>query len=307
MKLVFMGTPEFAVPSLERLAAEHDVARVFTQPDRPANRGQKLTAPPVKQSALALGLAVEQPLKIRTPEVFATLQAIAADAIVVVGYGKLIPQSIIDLPRLGVINLHASLLPKYRGAAPINWAIVRGETTTGVTTMKIDAGLDTGDMLLREEVAIAPEDDAVSLGAKLAQIGAPLLSRTLAGLERGEITPVPQDHSQHSLAPILRKEDGLANWSLSAREVHNRVRGLAPWPGVYSPYRGSVLRVEKSAVDESPASDAPGTLIVEDKRLFVACGRGRLELLEVRREGRRKLSTKDFLIGERLQPGERLG
>lgn len=307
MKLVFMGTPEFAVPSLERLASEHEVAAVFTQPDRPSGRGQKLSAPPVKQAAVALGLPVHQPLKIRTPEVFDLLQAIAADAIVVVGYGKIIPQSIIDLPRLGVINLHASLLPKYRGAAPINWAIVRGETRTGVTTMKIDAGLDTGDMLLREEIAITPDDDAITLGSRLATIGAPLLARTLEGLARGEITPVPQDHSQHTLAPILRKEDGLADWTMAAEELRNRVRGLQPWPGVFTPFRGGTLKVERVAAENITHKEQPGTLMIAGHQLFVACGSGRLELLEVRPEGKRRMPAADFLNGARVQSGELFG
>jgi len=302
-----MGTPEFAVPSLERLASEHEIAAVFTQPDRPSGRGQKLAAPPVKRAAVALGLTVHQPLKIRTPEVLDLLRTIAADAIVVVGYGKIIPQTIIDLPRLGVINLHASLLPKYRGAAPINWAIVRGETLTGVTTMKIDAGLDTGDMLLKEEVAIAPDDDAVTLGSKLAAIGAPLLARTLAGLARGEITAVPQDHSRHSLAPILRREEGLADWTQSAEELRNRVRGLQPWPGVYTPFRGGVLKIEKVAASSAAHQEQPGMLIVAGHRLFAACGSGRLELLEVQPEGKRRIPAADFLNGARVQPGERLG
>jgi methionyl-tRNA formyltransferase len=302
-----MGTPEFAVPSLERLASEHQIAAVFTQPDRPSGRGQKLAAPPVKRAAVALGLTVHQPLKIRTPEALDLLRTIAADVIVVVGYGKIIPQAIIDLPRLGVINLHASLLPKYRGAAPINWAIVRGETLTGVTTMKIDAGLDTGDMLLKEEVAIAPDDDAVTLGSKLAAIGAPLLARTLDGLARGEITAVPQDHSRHSFAPILRKEDGLADWTQSAEELRNRVRGLRPWPGVYTLFRGGVLKIEKVAAGSTAHQEQPGTLIVAGHRLFAACGSGRLELLEVQPEGKRRIPAADFLNGARVQPGERLG
>jgi methionyl-tRNA formyltransferase len=300
-----MGTPEFAVPSLERLASQHQVAAVFTQPDRPSGRGQKLAAPPVKQVALALGLKVHQPLKIRTQEVFDLLRSIAADAIVVVGYGKIIPQTIIDLPRLGVINLHASLLPKYRGAAPINWAIMRGETHTGVTTMKIDAGLDTGDMLLREEVAIAPDDDAVTLASRLAVLGAPLLARTLDGLARGAITAIPQDHSQHSLAPILRKEDGLADWTQSAEELRNRVRGLQPWPGVFTTFRNGTLKIEKAAAENIAHAEQPGTLRIAGHQLFVACGSGRLELLEVRPEGKRRMSAADFLNGARVQPGER--
>jgi len=239
-----MGTPEFAVPTLRLLhASGHEIAGAFTQPDKPVGRSQKVTAPPVKQAALELGLAVHQPAKIRPPDVFELLKSLAPEAIVIVGYGKIIPQHIIDLPRHGCINLHASLLPKYRGAAPVNWAIVRGETSTGVTTMKIDAGLDTGDMLLRREIPIAPEDDAVTLGRKLAKIGAPLMVETLRGLEAGTITPVPQDHTQATLAPILKKEDGLIDWSLSAHDVANRVRGFVPWPGAYTVFRGATLQV----------------------------------------------------------------
>jgi methionyl-tRNA formyltransferase len=303
-----MGTPEFAAPSLELLAATHEVAAVFTQPDRPSGRGQKLTQPPVKRAALALNLTIHQPSKINTPEILDLLRSIAADAIVVVGYGKLIPQAIIDLPRLGIINLHASLLPKYRGAAPVNWALVRGETQTGVTTMKIDAGLDTGEMLLKETIDTAPDDDTTTLGRRLATIGAPLLVRTLDSLERGEITPIPQDHSQSTLAPILKKEDGRADWKLSAVDLRNRVRGFAPWPGVWSEFRQGILKISGAAVvdAENDETAVPGTLLAQGGRLFVACGSGSLELLDVQPEGKRRMSAADFLNGVHLLPGERL-
>ena len=231
------------------------------------------------------------------------LRSIAADAIVVVGYGKLIPPVIIDMPRLGIVNLHASLLPKYRGAAPINWALVRGETQTGVTTMKIDAGLDTGDMLLKETIDIAPDDDTVTLGRKLAAIGAPLLARTLDGLERGQITPLPQDPAQATLAPILSKEDGRADWTLPAGELLNRVRGFAPWPGVYTQFRDGMLHIWRAAVMESQAAP-PGTLVVAGRRVFAACGTGSLELLEVQPEGKKRMPAADFLNGARVQAGE---
>src|SRR5512140_1837322 len=308
MNVVFMGTPEFAVPSLEALVSSgHRVRAVFTQPDKPAGRGGKLHASPVKRAAERLNLPIHQPAKIRTPEVFDLLRSLGADAIVIVGYGKIIPQNIIDLPPLGCINLHASLLPKYRGAAPINWAIVNGETVTGVTTMKIDAGLDTGDMLLKAEVRIGPDDDAVSLGARLAQIGAPLLVETLQRLAEGVLQPVPQDGSQATLAPIMNKEDGRIDWTRSAKEIENRVRGLAPWPGAYTGFRGSLLHVWKAKAG-TPATGAvtePGTVIAATKdSLAVACGgASALELLEVQLEGKKRLPARDFMNGARVAAG----
>lgn len=314
-----MGTPEFAVPSLELLAANYDVAAVFTQPDRPSGRGQKLGQPPVKRAALAMNLNVQQPPKINTPAVLEMLRSIAADAMIVVGYGKLIPQVMIDMPRLGIVNLHASLLPKYRGAAPINWAIVNGETQTGVTTMQIDAGLDTGDMLLKESVDIAPEDDTLTLGHKLAVVGAPLLLRTLEGLEQGTMAPQPQDHAQATLAPILKKEDGRADWTLPATALANRIRGFTPWPGVYTTFRENTVTIARAVAAESlpvacdstattlhaAAAVEPGRLVVSGRRLFVACGRGSLELLEVQPQGKKRMSAADFLNGARVQSTER--
>lgn len=305
-----MGTPEFAVPTLDALVkAGHRVKGVFTQPDRPAGRGYRVTAPPVKRAATALGLTVHQPEKIRGPEVLTLLRAAQPEAIVVVGYGKLIPQSIIDLPRHGCVNLHASLLPKYRGAAPVNWALVHGEPVTGVTTMKIDAGLDTGDILLACETPIAPDDDAVTLTLRLAGMGAPLIVETLDGLARGSISPMAQDHSAATPAPILTKQDGVINWTWPALEIANRVRGLMPWPGAASVYRGSVLHIWRGAVGQAGRDDVePGTLLPEGRRLFIACGdgRGRLEALEVQLEGKRRVGAADFLNGARLRAGEKL-
>ncbi len=308
-----MGSPEFAVPTLKALvAAGHGVKAVFTQPDKPAGRGGKLTAPPIKHAAAALGLEIQQPAKIRTPEVLALLQSLGPEAIVIVGYGKIIPQNIIDLPRYGCINLHASLLPKYRGAAPINWAIVRGETVTGVTTMQIDAGLDTGDILLARDTPIGPEEDAISLGARLAQLGAPLVVETLDALARGKITPRPQDHAGATLAPILTKEDGRIDWSLTAYDIVNRVRGFVPWPGAFTTFRGELLHVWKARGEAgfSPSEGAaqPGTALVSGKRLFVPAGQGSLlELLEVQIEGRKRIRAADFINGAHPQTGERLG
>jgi len=247
MDVIFCGTPQFAVPTLQALMnadAGHRVRLVVTQPDRPSGRGMELSAPPVKQLAQRLGLEVTQPEKIKNNLEFrARLEEIRPEAIVVVGYGRIIPQWMIDLPPLGNINLHGSLLPKYRGAAPVQWAIASGETVTGVTTMRIDAGLDTGDILLQRETPIAAEDTAVTLAPRLAEMGAPLMVETLAGLKAGTITPRQQDDAQATLAPILKKEDGLIDFRRRAREICNRLRGFQPWPGAYTTFRDKSLNV----------------------------------------------------------------
>jgi methionyl-tRNA formyltransferase len=307
VRVVFMGTPEFAVPTLEHLvAAGYEVPLVVTQPDRAKGRGGALAAPPVKQSALRLGLQVYQPERVRRPEAQARLAELHPDCMVVVGYGQIIPQAIIDIPPHGIINVHASLLPKYRGAAPIQWAIVNGETRTGVTTMRIDAGLDTGDMLMRAETGIVPEETAVEVSARLAPMGADLLIATLSGLSRGSIMPVKQDSSQATLAPILKKEDGRIDWTRPAAEIHNRVRGLLPWPGAYTSFRGQSLHVWKARVAEATAS-APGRL-VPGRKLIAGCGDSTaLELLEVQLEGRKSMSGEAFANGQHLSENEILG
>jgi methionyl-tRNA formyltransferase len=309
MRLVFLGTPAFAVPSLEACAAAgHEVAAVLTQPDRPRGRGQQPAFPPVKEAALRLGLAVHQPERVRRPEAVDLLAGAGARAMVVVGYGQIIPQSIIDLAPLGIVNVHASLLPKYRGAAPIQWAVANGETVTGVTTMKIDAGLDTGDILLARQTPIGAGETAVELSERLAALGAELLVETLAGLETGMIVPRPQDASQASLAPILKKEDGRIDWSRPAVEIHNRARGFQPWPGVHTTFRGQALNVRKTRLAAESASAAPGTVVFARKRLLVACGAGTcLELAELQLEGRQKMSAADFLNGQRVNENEVLG
>jgi methionyl-tRNA formyltransferase len=252
MRVIFLGTPAFAVPTLEKiLEAGHTVLTVISQPDRPKGRSQALAASPVKEAALRHGLPVFQPERIKRPEVVAQLAEAAAEAMVVVGYGQIISQSIIDLPRYGILNVHASLLPKYRGAAPIQWAIANGETITGVTTMRIDAGLDTGDMLLRAETTIGPDENAIELGDRLAVMGADLLVETLARIEC--IVPQKQDVSQATYAPILKKEDGWIDWRLPALAIHNRVRGLLPWPGAYTRFRGQTLHIWKSKVKDAAA------------------------------------------------------
>jgi methionyl-tRNA formyltransferase len=290
MDLVFCGTPRFAVPTLEKLVgAGFRVRLVVTQPDRPKGRGLELVASPVKESALKLNIPTTQPERIKTNEEFrAQISTLKPDTIIVVGYGRLIPQWMLDLPPFGNINLHASLLPKYRGAAPIQWAIAKGETVTGVTTMRLDAGLDTGDILLQKELAITPDDTSETLSPLLAAIGSDLVVETLRDIQAGTIHPRPQDHSHASLAPILKKEDGLVDFSRPATEILNRMRGFQPWPGAYA---------------RPPAE----TRVVAD-RLFVGCALDTsLELLELQVEGKKPTSARDFIHGYRPKPGEKLG
>ena len=308
LDLVFCGTPQFAVPTLERLvSAGHRVRLVVTQPDRPKGRGLELVASPIKQSAQQLNLPITQPERIKINEEFrAQLTALKPDAIIVVGYGRIIPQWMLDLPRLGNINLHASLLPRYRGAAPIQWAIANGETVTGVSTMRIDAGLDTGDILLQKEFAIRPDDTAETLAPPLAAIGADLIVDTLRGLEDGTIHPRKQDDSQSTLAPILKKEDGLIDFSRSAQEILNRLRGFQPWPGAYAKFRGKNLQVLKAR--EASVVLALAELHINKDRLLAGCGdHTSLELLEVQLEGKKRTPVQAFVHGYRPKPGEKLG
>jgi methionyl-tRNA formyltransferase len=310
MKLVFCGTPQFAVPSLEKIvAAGHDVQLVVTQPDRPQGRGMGLTAPPVKQSALRLGLPVTQPEKIRKNDEFRErLTTIQPDAIIVVGYGRIIPDWMLHLPPYGNINVHASLLPRYRGAAPIQWAIANGETVTGVTTMRIDEGLDTGDILLKREMAIDPADTAVTLAPRLADLGAELLVETLTRVQQGTLKPVPQDDSLATLAPILKKEDGLVDFTRTATEIQNRLRGFQPWPGAYTHFRGKNLKLVAGKPAQPPQQIAPAELCVSGDALLAGCGNGTaLQLFEVQPEGKKAMSARDFLSGYRPAQGERLG
>ena len=303
VRVLFLGTPEFAVPTLKRLVAEgHEVAAVFTQPDRPQGRGQKLAMPPVKKAAQELGLPVYQPERVRRPEVVEQLRALAPEAMVVVGYGQIIPRTILDIPPRGIINVHASLLPKYRGAAPIQWAIARGETHTGMTTMKINEGLDTGDILLKRETEIEEEETAVELGERLAVAGADLLVQTLADLP--SITPEPQDDSQATYAPILKKEDGRIDWRLSPAEILNRIRGFMPWPGCYSLLRGQTFHIWKGARADRELQ--PGVMGVMDRRLYAGCGGGAIELLEVQLEGKKRMPAAAFLNGFPLAADEAL-
>lgn len=309
MRVVFLGTPLFAVSSLEALvAAGHEIAAVYTQPDRPKGRGRELSHSPVKQAAVRRGIPVRQPEKIRHPGAVQELAALGADVMVVVGYGQIIPQAIIDLPRLGIVNVHGSLLPAYRGAAPIQWSIANGETATGVTTMLIDAGLDTGAILLEARTAIGPEETALELGPRLAQMGALLLVETLEGLERGSITPTPQDNARASFAPILRREDGLVDWTARAAQLHNRARGFLPWPGAWTTFRGQRFQIWRCRPEAVDQPTVPGKLFSSGKRLFAACGEGTtLELLEVQVEGRKRVEAEAFLNGTRIAANDILG
>ena len=298
----------FAVPTLEALVrAGFRVPLVLTQPDRPKGRGLEVVASPVKQAAERLQLPIYQPEKIKqNEELRMKLETIRPQAIIVVGYGRIIPPWMLELPALGNINLHASLLPKYRGAAPIQWAIARGETVTGVTTMRIDEGLDTGDILLQRELSISENDTAETLSPKLAAIGADLMIETLHGLEAGTIHPQKQDNARATLAPILKKEDGRIDFTRSAQEIYNRLRGFQPWPGAFTTFRGKGLSITaiKLAADRVSAAE----LLVRDGRLFVGCGNGSaVELLEVQPEGKKRMAAGDFVRGYRPQTGERVG
>ena len=308
LDLVFCGTPRFAVPSLEKLIAEgFRVHLVVTQPDRPKGRGLELVPSPVKESALKLGLQITQPEKIKANEEFrARLAEINPGAIIVVGYGRIIPQWMLDLPRLGNINLHASLLPKYRGAAPIQWAIASGETITGNTTMRIDAGLDTGDILLQQELAITSHDTSETLAPRLATMGASLMVQTLRGLQAGTIQPRKQDNARASLAPILKKEDGLIDFTRPAPDILNRMRGFQPWPGAYTTFRDKKLQILKATT--STETLPPGQLSVQGDRLLVGCSHGTsLELTELQLEGKRRTNAQDFVNGYRPHTNEKLG
>jgi len=311
LRIAFCGTPEFAVPSLRRLLADPEfiVEAVVTQPDRPRGRGQEVSASPVKQVALEAGVQVYQPEKIKRDESVEFFTRLAVDAVVIIAYGQIISARLIAIPRLGWINLHGSLLPKYRGAAPINWAIANGESVTGLTTMQIDAGMDTGPMLLREELQIGPDETAPELARRMSEAGAPLMAETLSKLTRGVIAPVPQDSSLATYAPLLEKEHGEIDWSLPARQIYNRMRGFSPWPGAYSTFRGQTCQIwgRPPGFAASQGED-PGTLRVTRDGVDVVCGGGtvlRLETVQI--EGRKRVTAREFANGARLKPGERFG
>jgi methionyl-tRNA formyltransferase len=310
MRLVFCGTPAFAVPTLHALrAAGHGIELVLCQPDRPSGRGLALTVPPVKQAAVEAGIEVLQPEKIRNnAELRSRLEGIQPDAIIVVAYGRLIPGWMLDLPRYGNLNLHGSLLPKYRGAAPIQWAVANGETITGVTTMRLDEGMDTGDMLLRRELPIHPSDTAEDLFPRLAALGAPLMVETLAGLEAGSIAPQKQDGTLASLAPLLTRDDGRIDPSRSAQSIYDRWRGFQPWPGAWTTVRGKKLTLHRLTLARPAERGEAGVFHAEGDRLFFTAGDGAsLEVTELQLEGKRRMAVADLLRGHGVVDGDRLG
>ena len=305
-----MGTPEFAVPSLDALLhSPDDVVGVVTQPDRPKGRGQELALSPVKLVAQRAQIPILQPLKMKDPAFLAALQAWRPDLIAVAAFGRILPKMILDLPPKGCVNVHASLLPKYRGAGPIQWAVINGERETGITTMLMDEGMDTGAILLQEPVPIAADDTAGSLSVKLAAVGGRLLLETLRRLKEGRLTPCPQDSSQASMAPMLKKEDGLLDWSLPAAAIVNRVRGLSPWPGAYT-YLGADRWIvwNAQALDRSAPAVLPGTIVEAAKEgVSVATGSGALRVTEVQPANSRRMSVAQYLAGHALEPGLRFG
>ena len=303
--IVYMGTPEFAVPSLEALhGSHHRVSAVVTQPDRPKGRGRKMTPPPVKRSALRFGYPVFQPESVKSDSFFAQMRAIEPDLFVVVAMGQILPTRLLGLPRLGAINVHASLLPRLRGAAPIQWAIINGDAESGVTTMQMDAGMDTGDMLLRTKTTISNTDTAQSLHDRLAPLGAELLIETLDRLAAGRLTPEPQAAAAATLAPMLSKKDGRIDWHRSAVEIDRLVRGLTPWPGAYTFCNGRRLRLYRTRPLPLASPAVPGTIVQGfADELSVATGDGVLSVLEIQGASGKRMAIKDFLCGCDLCPG----
>jgi len=306
IRTVFMGTPEFALATLEGLLDFGlNLVGVYTQPDRPSGRGKKLSPPPVKLLAEARGLKVFQPQKLRAPEVVGELQSLAPDLIVVVAYGQILPKSVLDIPKYGCINVHASLLPAYRGAAPINKVIIDGKTETGITTMLMDVGLDTGDMLVKKATAIGPFETAGELHDRLALLGRETIEETLRQLCAGTLRPEKQDDALSCYAPMLKKEDGRIDWHRSAEEIHNQVRGLEPWPGGYTYLDGEVLKIADTAPEEGVGE--PGTVVSADPDgVRVACGGGVLKIGELQLPGKKRLPAGEFLRGRTIRCGTRL-
>lgn len=305
LRTVFMGTPEFAVPSLEALlAAEVDLRGVYTQPDRPAGRGRKMQQSPVKQVAEEAGVPVFQPQKLRAEGVVEELRKLHPELIVVAAYGQILPKAVLELPKCGCINVHASLLPRHRGAAPIQKAILDGDTVSGITTMLMDEGLDTGDMLVKRSLPIGADETAGELHDRLARLGRDVLEETLARFCAGTLHPQPQDDSQSTYAPMLKKEDGLIHWQQPALEVHNRIRGLDPWPGAFTYWQGETLKLFCSRLDRH-CSGSPGQVLAASAEgIQVACGEGAVRILELQRAGYKRLPVADFLRGAELPPGD---
>lgn len=306
MRIVFFGTPDFALPSLKKLVASgEDVVAVVTQPDRVKGRGHKLSFPPVKEYAIAQGIAVLQPAGIRSEEFFQTVAGMKPDMIVVVAYGRIIPPDMLALPPKGCVNVHASLLPNYRGAAPIQWSIVRGESKTGVTTMLMDDGLDTGDILLREETEILPQDNAATLGSRLSEMGADLLILTIRGIVSGAVRPVSQA-GESTYAPIIRKEDGKIDWRASARDIFNLTRGMYPWPGGQCMFEKEKITIIRSRVADDDSGETAGSIVkIHEDELHVGTGMGILALLELKPEGKKAMTGAAFARGRHIREGMR--
>jgi len=305
MRIVYFGTPAFAVPPMQALiAAGHDVCGVVTRSDKPSGRGRVLKPPAVKVAAEQSGLAVFQPKRIRDPDSIEAVRAMGPEAIVVAAYGQILPKELLTLPPYRCINIHASLLPAYRGAAPISWAIMNGETQTGITIMQMDEGLDTGPVLAQESIPIGSRDTAGDLTEKLAELGSWLIVDTLSRIEAGGVTAVPQDPSRATTAPLLRKEDGLIDWSMTARKIHNRVRGLSPWPGAYTFLDGRLIKV--LATEPAEGAGVPGVLYAQGREgLAAGTGQGLLRIVNVQPEGKKPLSTAEFLRGHRDVAGKK--
>jgi methionyl-tRNA formyltransferase len=306
VRIVFMGSPEFAVPTLRALLDAHEVLAVVCQPDKPAGRGQKLAPPAVKTVALERGLPVLQPKSARDAAFAEALRGLAPDVAVVVAYGKILPQAVLDVPRHGCLNVHGSLLPRYRGAAPIQWAVIRGERETGITIMQLDAGMDTGPMLLKRALPIGDDDTAGTLAPRLAALGAELMVVALERLAAGALTPEPQDDALATLAPMLDKDAGVLDWTQPATVVRDRVRGVDPWPGAHSVLAGEPIKLWGARL--APGAGAPGEVLAADRDgLVVACGEGALALGELQLPGRKRMTVSAFVAGRPLAPGTRLG
>lgn len=305
MRIVFMGTPDFAVPSLEALLKSDDeVVGVVTQPDRPKGRGQEVVFSPVKVVCQREGIPLLQPLKMKDPAFLDALRQWKPDVIAVTAYGRILPPAILTMPLRGCINVHGSLLPKYRGAGPIQWAVIRGERETGITTMFMAEGMDTGDMLLQEKVEIRADDTAGTLAPRLAEVGGRLLVETLRRLKEGTLIPQPQDHAQATLAPLLTKEDGLIDWTLTATEIANRVRGLSPWPGAYTYVNGERWMLWRVAVGDGSQGAVPGTVTkVTKDRVAVATGDGTIQIVDIQPSNSRRMTVAQYLAGHRLAEG----
>lgn len=308
MRAVFFGTPDIAVPALRALHRLAQVVAVVCQPDRPAGRGLELRAPPVKAAALELGLEVHQPTKVKVPEFAAWLRGLNADVALVMAYGRILPQGVLDAPRRGCMNLHASILPKYRGAAPISWAVVNGETETGVCLMQMDAGMDTGPVLSCHRIPIGPAETAGQLAERIAALGAEVVTADLGRAVDGALTAEPQAHELATHAPMLSKENGLVPWDKPAQQVHDHIRGMTPWPGAFTSLRGKSLKIHRAHVHSPETLAEPGALVVCDRdAVVVACGEGTIALDTLQLEGRKAMSAGEMVCGRGVVRGDRLG